>query len=230
MAKHSKRVAANLKLADKSAKLSFAEAVNKLKEAKAAKFDETVELAIRLGVDPKRSDQMVRGSALLPNGTGKKVTVLVFAKGDKEKEALDAGADFVGAEELIEKIKGGWLEFDKAIATPDMMREVGKIGRILGTRGLMPNPKVGTVTTEIGKAVKESKLGRVEFRCDKAANVHVVIGKLSFDSAKLEENFQAVIEQVLKLKPATSKGAYIKGITLTSTMGPGFKVEATSAV
>lgn len=225
MAKLSKRVAANNKLVNKSEKLGLTEAVAKLKEAKSAKFDETVELAVRLGVDPKRSDQMVRGSVLLPNGTGKKTTVLVFAKGDKEREALDAGADFVGNDDLIEKIKGGWLEFDKAIATPDMMRDVGKIGRILGTRGLMPNPKVGTVTTEIAKAVKESKLGRVEFRVDKASNVHVIIGKLSFDAAKLEENFNAVIEQINKLKPATSKGIYIKGITLTSTMGPGIKIE-----
>ncbi len=226
MAKHSKRVLSNKKIVDRSQKLAFLDAVAKLKEAKSAKFDETVELAIRLGVDPKRSDQMIRGSVLLPNGTGKKVRVLVFAKGEKEKEALDAGADFVGSDELIEKIKDGWLEFDKAIATPDMMRDVGKIGRILGTRGLMPNPKVGTVTTEIAKAVSESKLGRVEFRVDKAANLHVIIGKLSFDSNKLQENFNAVIEQLLKLKPATSKGAYVKSVTLTSTMGPGIKVDS----
>lgn len=226
MAKHSKRVLSNNKLVDRSQKLNFAEAAAKLKEVKSAKFDETVEIAVRLGVDPKRSDQMIRGSVLLPNGTGKKVRVLVFAKGDKEKEALDAGADFVGSDDLIEKIKEGWLDFDKAIATPDMMRDVGKIGRILGTRGLMPNPKVGTVTTEIAKAVSESKLGRVEFRVDKAANLHVIIGKLSFDTTKLQENFNAVIEQLQKLKPATSKGTYIKAITLTSTMGPGIKIDS----
>lgn len=225
MARHGKRVRENRKLADKSDRHEFAEAIDLLRKASAAKFDETVDVAIRLGVDPKHSDQMVRGAVLLPHGTGKKVRVLVFAKGEKEKEARDAGADYVGAEDMIEKIKGGWLEFDKTIATPDMMREVGKIGRILGTRGLMPNPKVGTVTKDIAKAVDETKKGRVEFRVDKAGNVHAGIGKMSFDNDKLKANFMAVVEQLIKLKPAAAKGVYFKSIALTTTMGPGVRID-----
>lgn len=189
------------------------------------KFDETVDAAIRLGVNPKHADQMVRGSVVLPNGLGKSVRVLVFAKGDKEKEASDAGADFVGSDDLVEKIKGGWLDFDQVIATPDMMGNVGKLGKILGPRGLMPNPKVGTVTFDVGKAVKEVKAGRVEFRVEKAGIVHSPIGKASFGPDKLYENLLALIETIVKLKPASSKGTYLKTISLSTTMGPGVRVD-----
>ncbi len=190
-----------------------------------AKFDETVDAAIRLGVNPKHADQMVRGSVALPNGLGKTIKVLVFAKGEKEKEALDAGADYAGADELVEKIKEGWLDFDRVIATPDMMGTVGKLGKVLGPRGLMPNPKVGTVTFEVGKAVTELKAGRVEFRVEKAGIVHSPIGKASFGAEKLQENLMALIETIIKLKPATSKGTYLKTISLSTTMGPGVKVD-----
>ncbi len=190
-----------------------------------AKFDETVDAAIRLGVNPKHADQMVRGSVALPNGLGKSVRVLVFAKGEKEKEAVDAGADFIGSDDLVEKIKGGWLDFDRVIATPDMMGSVGKLGKILGPRGLMPNPKVGTVTFDIGKAVKELKAGRVEFRVEKAGIVHSPIGKASFGSDRLYENLIALIETIMKLKPASSKGTYLKTISLSTTMGPGVRVD-----
>jgi large subunit ribosomal protein L1 len=190
-----------------------------------AKFDETVEAAIRLGVNPQHADQMVRGSVVLPHGLGKAVRVLAFAKGEKEKEALDAGADFVGADDIIEKIKGGWLEFDRVVATPDMMGSVGKLGKILGPRGLMPNPKVGTVTFDVGKTVTELKAGKVEFRVEKAGIVHTPVGKVSFGVEKLMENIMAVVETVIKLKPASSKGTYMKGISLSSTMGPGVKVD-----
>ena len=190
-----------------------------------AKFDETVDAAVRLGVNPAHADQMVRGSVVLPNGLGKSVRVLVFAKGDKEKEALDAGADLVGNDEVIEKIKGGWFEFDRVVATPDMMGAVGKIGKILGPRGLMPNPKVGTVTFEIANAVKEQKAGKVEFRVEKAGIVHSPVGKVSFGAEKLQENVQALLETIIKLKPASSKGIYIKSIALSSTMGPGVRID-----
>lgn len=190
-----------------------------------AKFDETVDTAIRLGVNPAHADQMVRGSVVLPNGLGKTVRVLVFAKGEKEKEAQDAGADFFGAEDLVEKIKGGWMAFDRVIATPDMMGNVGKLGKILGPRGLMPNPKVGTVTFDVAKAVQELKAGKVEFRVEKAGIVHSPVGKVSFGVDKLLENTQAVIEQIIKLKPASSKGTYLKSISLSTTMGPGVKVD-----
>ena len=190
-----------------------------------AKFDETVDAAIRLGVNPKHADQMVRGSVALPNGLGKTVRVLVFAKGEKEKEALDNGADFVGSDDIVEKIKEGWLDFDRVIATPDMMGSVGKLGKILGPRGLMPNPKVGTVTFDVGKAVKELKAGRVEFRVEKAGIVHSPIGKASFGSERLYENFIALIETIMKLKPASSKGTYLKTISLSTTMGPGVKLD-----
>lgn len=190
-----------------------------------AKFDETVDTAIRLGVNPAHADQMVRGSVVLPNGLGKTVRVLVFAKGEKEKEAQDAGADFSGAEDLIEKIKGGWMAFDRVIATPDMMGNVGKLGKILGPRGLMPNPKVGTVTFDVAKAVQELKAGKVEFRVEKAGIVHSPVGKVSFGVDKLLENVQAVIEQIIKLKPASSKGTYLKSISLSTTMGPGVNVD-----
>lgn len=201
------------------------EAVKLIKERAFAKFDETVDLAVSLGVDPRKSDQMVRGSVLLPNGTGKKVRVLVFAKGEKEKEAEEAGADFVGSDDLIEKIKGGWLDFDKAAATPDMMGAVGKIGKILGPRGLMPNPKLGTVTFEVGNAVKELKAGKVDFRVDKAGIVHMPAGKVSFGEEALLENIRAAIGALTRAKPATSKGKYIKKVSISSTMGPGVRVD-----
>jgi len=190
-----------------------------------AKFDETVDAAIRLGVSPQHADQMVRGSVVLPNGLGKSVRVLVFAKGEKEKEALDAGADIVGSDDVIEKIKGGWLEFDRVIATPDMMGNVGKLGKILGPRGLMPNPKVGTVTFDIARAVNELKSGKVEFRVEKTGIVHSPVGKVSFGVDKLTENVSALLEAIIKLKPASSKGTYLKGISLSTTMGPGIKVD-----
>lgn len=190
-----------------------------------AKFDETVDAAIRLGVNPQHADQMVRGSVVLPNGLGKSVKVLVFAKGEKEKEALDAGADIVGSDDIIEKIKGGWLEFDRVIATPDVMGNVGKLGKILGPRGLMPNPKVGTVTFDVAKAVQELKAGKVEFRVEKAGIVHSPVGKVSFGVDKLIENISALLEVIMKLKPASSKGTYVKSISLSTTMGPGVKVD-----
>ncbi|MBM4128170.1 MAG: 50S ribosomal protein L1 [Nitrospira sp.] len=202
------------------------EAVEAVKQAAYAKFDESVDLALRLGVDPKRSDQMVRGTTSLPHGTGKKVRVLVFAKGEKEQEARQAGADFVGADDLMEKIKGGWLDFDCAIATPDLMASVGKLGKQLGPRGLMPNPKTGTVTFEVGKAVAEIRKGRVEFKVEKAGIVQVPVGKVSFDAAKLFDNASAIIESVVKAKPVSCKGRYLKSVTISSTMGPGVKLDA----
>jgi large subunit ribosomal protein L1 len=204
---------------------SIKEAMDILVRTARAKFDETVDVAIRLGVNPKHADQMVRGSVALPNGLGKTVRVLVFAKGEKEKEAMDAGADYAGSDDLIEKIKGGWLEFDRVIATPDMMGNVGKLGKILGPRGLMPNPKVGTVTFDVGKAVKELKAGKVEFRVEKAGIVHSPVGKVSFGSEKITENVMALVETIMKLKPASSKGTYLKSISLSTTMGPGIKVD-----
>jgi len=202
------------------------EAVEAVKQAAYAKFDESVDLALRLGVDPKRSDQMVRGTTSLPHGTGKKVRVLVFAKGEKEQEARQAGADFVGADDLMEEIKGGWLDFDCAIATPDLMASVGKLGKQLGPRGLMPNPKTGTVTFEVGKAVAEIRKGRVEFKVEKAGIVQVPVGKVSFDAAKLFDNASAIIESVVKAKPVSCKGRYLKSVTISSTMGPGVKLDA----
>ena len=196
-----------------------------VKEISTEKFDASVDVAVRLGVDPRHADQMVRGAVVLPNGIGKTVRVLVFAAGEKEKEARDAGADFVGADDLVQKIQEGWFEFDKAIATPDMMGKVGRLGRVLGPRGLMPNPKVGTVTTDIARAVKETKAGRVEFRVEKAGIVHAPIGRVSFDADKLAENFTAFMEIINKLKPASTKGQYIKSITVSSTMSPGIKLD-----
>lgn len=201
------------------------EAISRLKEGSYAKFDETVDLAIRLGVDPRKSDQMVRSAVLLPHGLGKEVKVLVFAKGEKEKEARDAGADYVGAEDLVEKIQGGWLEFDKAVATPDLMGLVGKIGKILGPRGLMPNPKLGTVTFNVKETIEEQKKGKVEFKTDKGAIVHVPVGKKSFDDQRLYDNILALMDTVIRLKPASSKGVYLKNIVLSSTMGLGIKVD-----
>ena len=210
---------------DRSKRYELEEGVKLLMGTAYAKFDEGVDLAIRLGVDPKKSDQMVRGTVVLPHGTGKKVRVLVFAKGQKEKEALDAGADFVGGEDLVEKVSKGWLEFDKAIATPNMMGLVSKLGKILGPRGLMPNPKVGTVTFDLERAVKEIKAGKVEFKVEKAGVVHVPVGKVSFGYDRLLENAKTLLEVILRAKPPTSKGIYLRSIALSTTMGPGIKVD-----
>lgn len=210
---------------DREKRYDMEEALNLLPQVCFTKFDETVEVAMRLGVDPRHADQMVRGSVALPHGLGKKVRVLVFAKGQKEKEAQDAGADFVGAEDMIEKIQKGWIDFDKAIATPDMMGQVSKLGKILGPRGLMPNPKVGTVTFDIAKTVKEMKAGRVEFRVDKAGNLHVPVGKVSFGKEKLMDNLNSLIDAVTRLKPPSSKGTYVKGIAISTTMSPGIKID-----
>ena len=210
---------------DRSKRYELGKGVQLLLETSYAKFDEGVDLAIRLGVDPKKPDQMVRGTVVLPNGTGKKVRVLVFAKGQKEKEALDAGADVVGGEDLIEKISKGWLEFDKAIATPDMMGLVSKLGKVLGPRGLMPNPKVGTVTFDLERAVKEIKAGKVEFKVEKAGVVHVPVGKVSFGLERLLENIRTLLEVILRAKPPTSKGVYLRSVALSTTMGPGIKLD-----
>lgn len=227
MAKVGKKYAAALKLVDREKRYSMDEAFDLLPKLKvSSKFDETVDLAVRLGVDPKHADQMVRGAVNLPHGTGKSVRIIVFAKGDKAKEAHDAGANFVGAEDLVNKIQTeNWLDFDAAVATPDMMGVIGKIARILGPRGLMPNPKVGTVTTDVAKAVRELKGGRVEFRVEKAGIVHAPVGKLSFGPEKLRENARALIELLVKLKPSSAKGQYVKSIALSTTMGPGLKLD-----
>jgi large subunit ribosomal protein L1 len=225
MAKTGKKYSEAWKKIDREKKYDMDEALELLPQVTFAKFDETVELALRLGVDPRHADQMVRGSVPLPNGLGKTVKVLVFAKGQKEKEAEEAGADFIGAEDMIEKIQKGWLDFDKAIATPDMMGAVSKLGKILGPRGLMPNPKVGTVTFEIGKTVKEMKAGRVEFRVDKAGNLHIPVGKIGFGKEKIIENINSLIDAVVRSKPQSSKGTYIKGIAVCTTMSPGIKVD-----
>jgi large subunit ribosomal protein L1 len=201
-----------------------------VKEHATAKFDETIEVAARLGVDPKYADQMVRGTVVLPHGTGKTVRVLVLAKGEKIKEAEEAGADFVGTEDMIAKIREGWLDFDRVVTTPDMMGEVGKLGKILGPRGLMPNAKAGTVTFDVEKAVTESKAGKIEFRVDKAGNLHVPVGKASFTAEKIEENIRAFLAEVMRLKPAAAKGQYVKSITLSSTMGVGIRVDPATAV
>ncbi len=226
MARHGKKYRASREKIDRMKYYPLEEAVQLVRECKFTKFDEGVDLAINLGVNPKYSDQMVRGAVVLPHGTGKKVRVAVFAKGDKAKEATDAGADIVGAEDLAEKIEGGFLEFEKVIATPDMMKVVGKLGKILGSRGLMPNPKVGTVTFDIGKAVAECKGGKVEFRVEKEGIVHVAVGKVSFPAENLKQNVLALIEAVMKAKPSSAKGTYLKSATISSTMGPGIKLDA----
>lgn len=210
---------------DVTKEYSIEEAIGLIKETSFAKFDETLDMSINLGVDARKSDQMVRGTVVLPYGTGKPVRVLVFAKGEKQREGSEAGADYVGAEDLVEKIQQGWLDFDKAVATPDVMGTVGKLGKILGPRGLMPNPKLGTVTFDIAKAVKEIKAGKVEYRVEKAGIVHVPVGKVSFDKEKLLENALAILKSVGKAKPAASKGKYIKKITLSATMGPGLRID-----
>jgi large subunit ribosomal protein L1 len=213
---------------EKDKEYSLDDAVTLVKEASYAKFDETVDLAFNLGVDPRKSDQMVRGTVVLPHGTGKTVRVLVFAKGEKEKEALDAGADHVGADDLVEKISKGWFDFDKVVATPDIMGVVGKLGKVLGPRGLMPNPKLGTVTFDVAKAVKDIKAGKVEYKTEKAGVIHVPIGKVSFDKQKLLENARAIIDSVSKAKPSTSKGKYLKKLCVSSTMGPGLRIDVNS--
>ncbi|QSV44264.1 50S ribosomal protein L1 [Geobacter benzoatilyticus] len=225
MPKTAKKHREALAKVDRSRTYPVVDGIESVKSLAYAKFDETVEVAVRLGVDPRHADQMVRGAVVLPNGLGKDVRVLVFAKGEKEKEARDAGADHVGAEDLVAKIQEGWFEFDTAIATPDMMGVVGKIGKLLGPRGLMPNPKVGTVTFDVGRAVKESKAGKVEFRVEKAGIVHAPVGKASFDVDKLKENLLALVEALVKAKPSAAKGTYIKKISLSSTMGPGLTLD-----
>lgn len=225
MAQQGKKYTNAAQKVDREKRYSLQEAVSLVKEAAYAKFDETVEVAVRLGVDARKTDQMVRGTVMLPHGIGKEVKVLVFAKGEKDKEARDAGADFVGAEDMVEKISGGWLDFDKAVATPDMMGVVGKIAKVLGPRGLMPNPKLGTVTMNVRETVQELKKGKVEFRSDKAGIVHVPVGKVSFDAEKLYDNVVSLLDMVTRLKPPSSKGQYLKNIVLSSTMGPGVKVE-----
>jgi large subunit ribosomal protein L1 len=225
MLRRGKRILAAKAKVEPGKRYTLKEATEMVVAMAATKFDETVDAAVRLGVNPAHADQMVRGSVVLPNGLGKTVRVLVFAKGDKEKEALEAGADLVGNDEVIEKIKGGWLEFDRVVATPDMMGSVGKIAKILGPRGLMPNPKVGTVTFEVANAVKELKAGKVEFRVEKAGIVHSPVGKVSFGAEKLSENVSALLETIIKLKPASSKGIYIKSIALSSTMGAGVRID-----
>lgn len=210
---------------DRTRAYPLEEGIALMKQASYAKFDETVELCVRLGVDPRKADQMVRGAVVLPNGLGKTVRVLVFAKGEKAQEATEAGADFVGADDLVAKIQGGWFEFDTAIATPDMMGTVGKIGKLLGPRGLMPNPKVGTVTFDVGRAVTESKSGKVEYRAEKAGIVHAPIGKVSFGEEQLKGNLVALMDALIKAKPSTSKGIYLKKISVSSTMGPGVNLD-----
>ena len=227
MPKHGKKYRESSQKIDSDVRYGFHEAIQTAIEASYAKFDETVDVAVRLGVDPRHADQMVRGTVVLPNGLGKDVRVLVFAKGEKEKEALDAGADYAGNEELADKIKEGWFEFDRVVATPDVMGTVGKIGRVLGPRGLMPNAKTGTVTFDVARAVNELKSGKIDFRVEKAGIVHVPVGKVSFGTQKLAENIQAFLETVVKLKPSTSKGTYLKSISVSTTMGPGVRMDVT---
>ena len=225
----SKRYKSNVQKIDRVKRYDVDEAIGVILETATAKFDESIDVAIRLGVDPKQSDQQVRGAVSLPNGLGKKVRVLVFAKGEKETEAKNAGADFVGAEDLITKIQGGWLDFDKALATPDMMGVVSKVARVLGPRGLMPNPKVGTVTFDIGKAVEAEKKGKLAFRVEKEGIVHATIGKKSMGQTALKENFLSFLGAIMKAKPATSKGVYLRTVAMAATMGPGVKLDPNKA-
>jgi len=225
MGRKDKRFREIAELYDATRQYTVDEAVDILKQCPPVKFDQTVEIAMKTGVDPRKSDQHIRGTVSLPNGTGKTLRILVITQGDKVKEALDAGADFAGHEELIDKIKGGWTDFDAVIATPDMMREVGKLGKVLGPRGLMPTPKAGTVTTDVGKAVAELKGGKIEFRVDKHAAINVPVGKLSFEPNALVENIRAFFSAVVRAKPATAKGQYVKSVAIASTMGPGLKID-----
>lgn len=229
MAKHGKKYAEAVKLLEENKVYEIEEALDLVKKTASAKFDETVEVAVKLGVDPKHADQQVRGAVVLPFGTGKTKRVLVFAKGEKAKEAEAAGADYVGAEDMVEKIQGGWTDFDVVVATPDMMGMVGRLGKILGPKGLMPNPKVGTVTLDVTRAVNEIKAGKIEYRTDKAGNIHAPIGKASFDAEKLLKNFYTLIDTLIKVKPAAAKGQYMRNITVSSTMGPGVKVNPLKA-
>jgi len=224
MPKHGKKYNEIVKSTDLASFYEPIDALTMVKNNAKAKFDETIELAIRLNLDPRQADQQIRGAVVLPQGTGVKRSVLVFAKGDKAKEAEEAGAEFVGAEDMLEKIQGGWFGFDVAVATPDMMGLVGRLGRILGPKGLMPNPKTGTVTMDVARAIKEIKAGKVEYRLDKAANIHCRIGKASFTPEQLLENYNAIVETLLKVKPVAAKGQYMKSITISSTMGPGLKI------
>jgi large subunit ribosomal protein L1 len=228
--KRGKRYNSAAEKVDRDKLHSLAEAIGLVKEAANAKFDESVEVAANLNVDPKKADQQVRGTVVLPHGTGKSVKILVLTRGEKEKEAEEAGADFVGSNEFIDKIKDGWTDFDVTIATPDMMGEVGKLGKILGPRGLMPNPKSGTVTFEVAKAVQEAKAGKVEYRVDKAGNIHVAVGKVSFGPEQLMENTRMLLGELVRAKPSAAKGQYIKSLTLSSTMGPGVRVDHMSEV
>jgi large subunit ribosomal protein L1 len=225
MPKRGKKYLASRSNVDSQKRHDVAEAVESAIKSSYAKFDETIDMAVRLGVDPRHADQMVRGTVVLPNGLGKEVKVLVFAKGEKEAEAKEAGADFVGGDDMVEKIKGGWFGFDKAVATPDMMGTVGKIGKLLGPRGLMPNAKTGTVTFDVGKAVEELKAGKIDFRVEKAGIVHVPMGKVSFGAEKILQNMSAFLETIMRLKPASAKGTYLKAIAISTTMGPGIKID-----
>jgi len=227
--KRGKRYSAAVTGLDRNEKRKLSDALGVVKKLAGAKFDETVEIAVRLGVDPTKADQMIRGAVTMPRGTGKTRKILVFAKGDKAKEAETAGADFIGAEDIVAKIQGGWLDFDVAVATPDMMGQVGKIGKLLGPRGLMPNPKSGTVTFDLANAIKEIQAGKVEFRVDKAGIIHAPVGKASFSAEDLFENARTLMEQLQKMKPASAKGTYIKSVSVTSTMGPGVKVDTSPA-
>ena len=227
MGQHGKRYRQSRGQVDREQLYSPVEAIRLLKDAPGAKFDETVELTLRLGVDPKHADQMVRGTVVLPHGLGKTKRVLAIAGGEKQKEAQEAGADFVGGEEMVEKINGGWTDFDAVVATPDMMRAVGRLGKVLGPRGLMPNPKTGTVSVDIAKAIREIKAGKVEFRVDKTGIIHAPVGKTSFASDFLVANAHALVDSIVKAKPAAAKGKYLKSVTLSSTMGPGIRIDTT---
>lgn len=229
MAKQGKKYVEAAKLVELQKLYDPEEAIELAKKTSTTKFDATVEVAVKLGVDPKHADQQVRGAVVLPHGTGKTKRVLVFAKGEKAKEAEQAGADFVGAEDVVEKIQGGWTDFDVAVATPDMMGTVGRLGKILGPKGLMPNPKVGTVTLDVTRAINEIKAGKIEYRTDKAGNIHAPIGKISFDSEKLLSNFHTLIDTLIKVKPAAAKGQYMRNITISTTMGPGVRVNTLKA-
>ncbi|MBQ9243431.1 MAG: 50S ribosomal protein L1 [Proteobacteria bacterium] len=226
MPSRGKKYKESIKLVDRQKRYdNIQEVMELVKSMTTTKFDASVDVAVRLGVDPRHADQMVRGAVVLPHGIGKTVRVVVFASGEKEKEAREAGADFVGADDLVQKIQEGWLDFDKAIATPDMMGKVGRLGRVLGPRGLMPNPKVGTVTMDVARAIKETKAGRVEFRVERAGIIHAPVGRVSFDADKLAENMRALMDTLIKLKPASTKGTYVKSVTVSSTMSPGVKMD-----